>query len=118
MISVTVTKLPCVCTEVNEEVICGDDCIAGKQISDSMIETEEVARSRGKSEIYDNYSHRMNMTGKIPLTDYIKAGSVYVYTDVEKGDYFTLVTRSAITINKTIAGEYTADLNIILEREA
>ena len=117
MISVTVTKLPCICSEQLDGTInCNDLCISGEDITDSMIETEAVARSRGRAEIYSKYSDRMSISGNMPLTDYIKAGKVALYTDMEKGDYISLITRSAISIKRT-DNSYTANLNLELERE-
>ena len=118
MISVTVTKLPCVCTENPDGTVdCNDQCIAGKTISDGMIETEAVAQARGRAEIYANYSNRMMVNGNMPFSDYIKPGKMLVFTDVEKGDFISLVNKSEIVIRKQGA-EYTADLQIQLEREA
>ena len=118
MISVTVTKLPCQCEEQSDgSVECNSACISGSDISDSLIETEEVARSRGQTEIYENYSSRMSIQGSIPLAAYIKPRTTVLYTDPESGEFICKVTASSISIKQSAKGEYTADLNLRMERD-
>ena len=118
MISLMVTKAPCVCAETSPDVFdCSDDCVAGENISDSMIETEYVAQMRAASVINANDSDRIIVNGRMPLSSFIKPGLFSIYTDIEQGEFVSLVTSSTISIKKT-DDSYTADLTINLEHEA
>ena len=117
MISVNVYRFPCVCSEVNGEIVCGEDCISGPDIQDSMIETIDVALARGASEINNNCSHRVKVSGGTYYTLFHRPGTKCNFTDLEVGDFNTIIEKSAISIKRTLRGDYKADLNLTLERE-
>jgi hypothetical protein len=117
MISLNVTRLPCVCTVVDDEIVPNEDCISGPDIQDSMIETELVGLARATAEINENESNRMKVTGNMPFTEFIEPGSFVMFSDLERGDFQSLVEKSSLSIRKSMRGNYTADLNIQLERE-
>jgi hypothetical protein len=122
IISLNITRLPCVCSEVDGEIIPSDECISGPKISDSMIQTEAVAIARASAEINLNSSDRMKISGSTPFDTFHRPGLLAIFTDYEQGDFRTIIEKSAISIrigNPKGSEEikYTADLNLMLERE-
>lgn len=117
MISVNVYRLPCVCSEVNGEINASDECILGPDISDAMIETAGVAVARGTAEINENCTHRVKVAGGTFYTTFHTPGLKCNFTDIEIGDFNTIIEKSAISITRTLRGDYKATLNLVLERE-
>lgn len=117
MISVNVYRFPCVCSEVGGEIVPTEECISGPDINDSMIETQDVAIVRGTSEINNNDSHRVRVSGLTFYNEFHRPGSLCNFSDLESGNFNTVVEKSAIIIKKSSRDKYTADLNIQLERE-
>lgn len=118
MISVNVTRIPCVCYEDEYgEIVASEECFSGPNISDSLILTEAVAVARGTSLINQNSTDRVRVSGDMHLDDYMKPGTRCLFSDSEKGDFNSIILQSSIDIRKNKKGSYNAEIKIQLERE-
>lgn len=69
-VNVNVTRLPCVCTTVDSELIIGNECISAPEETDSMFVDEDMAIAYGTSILDTECSNRKIITATGHINGY------------------------------------------------
>jgi len=89
----------------------------GPDISDPLIATEAQAMARGRAEIDQNSTDRVQSSETCPMLGYMPPGSILSVTDVQLGQYRAMLKSFAVTIDRQADGSFSAVTNITKERE-
>jgi hypothetical protein len=88
----------------------------GPDISDALLTTVDSQIERGRAEINQNCSSRMQINGNCTISNLVAPGSTVQVTDMENGVYYAVVDSWAL--NMSINGnQLDASTSIVLERE-
>jgi len=88
----------------------------GPDISDPLLSTADAQRARGRGEINENCSSRVNVSGNGPADGYVEPCSLTQVTDAQVGQVRAIIDSCALTIDIS-GGSLTATSSITFERE-
>lgn len=88
----------------------------GPDIVDQMIATQAMALRRGSSAISRDHLDRRRISGTCGLRQYMRPGSIILYTDRAGEQHRCLLLQSPGTINRD-GGSFTATTNLVMEHK-